>query len=54
MLRAFADPVVTCCDMLGVVEFENGQIFMQHLWMFSLMTKETFKNIFPVSKANVE
>ena len=29
MLRAFGDPVATCCDMLGVcwLKFENGQIF---------------------------
>ena len=35
MLRAFGHPVVTCCDMLGVVgsNLKMDKFFMQHLWM---------------------
>ena len=35
MLRAFGHPVVTCCDMLGVVgsNLKMVKFFMQHLWM---------------------
>ena len=35
MLREFGHPVVTCCDMLGVVgsNLKMIKFFMQHLWM---------------------
>ena len=35
MLRAFGHPVVTYCDMLGVVRsnLKMVKFFMQHLWM---------------------
>jgi len=35
ILRAFGQPVVTCCDMLGVVgsNLKMIKFFTQHLWM---------------------